>query len=535
MNETLFSSVEEALAERLLAPYPEHAKAAFFIKVLLFAAKKGHLCLHIGDDKIEPSIHELLNLDQGDSVIKESLKYLPPSLIQDVDLEPSALKPICKRGNYYYFQRYFRAESAVYREWQRLLKTLPKIASQLAFDLGEQLLEEQKAAIELACQKSFVILSGGPGTGKTFTAGRMVKALLQRLPLETRKNFKIALAAPTGKAAAQLEGSLNKSFVDFQQLNITGQTLHSLLGVGKQEQLEAPLPFDLIIVDESSMIDVELMAKLLTSVKTGARLILIGDENQLPPVEAGCIFADLKALHPFTVTLKQCLRAELKELVDFGKYVNLGKCNEALSLLKSPPLHHIDPLQVPFKTLLEGVADQYCHQKEGKSFCLLTPLRQGPFGNQAINQFIADFIKKRSKGTFKAPIIITANDSKLGLFNGELGLLEKQDPHQEGLSAQDKAFFSNHRCFFALMLPRFEYAYCLSVHKSQGSEFDEIMLVLPEGSEHFGRKVIYTAITRARKKMTIYGSEEIFKKTLQNHAPRFSGIQGLVQCSQGCS
>ncbi|MGK5594511.1 MAG: ATP-dependent DNA helicase [Parachlamydiaceae bacterium] len=530
MSESLFSPIEDALAERLLAPYPEHMNAAFAIKALLFAAKKGHLCLYVGDDKVEPSMRELLNLEQGDQLIKESLWDLPPALVQEIDLESSALKPICKQGSYYYFQRYFRAERTVYLEWQRLLKTPPRIASKQGVDLGESLLAEQKAAIELACQKSFVILSGGPGTGKTFTAGRMVKALVQMLPFEAKEHFKIALAAPTGKAAAQLEGSLNKAFADFQQLNLTGQTLHSLLGIGKKDLLDTPLPFDLIIVDESSMIDVELMAKLLASVKAGARLILIGDENQLPPVEAGCIFADLKAMHPFTISLKECLRAELKELVDFGKYVNLGKCEEALSLLRSPPLHRIDPHEIPFKTLLEGVATQYS-QNEGGSFCLLTPLRQGPFGNQAINQFIADFIKKHSRGVFRAPIIITANDPKLGLFNGELGYLEKQDPSHELLTAQDKAFFSNGRDFFALMLPRFEYAYCLSVHKSQGSEFDEIFLILPEGSEHFGRKVIYTAITRARKKMTIYGTEEMFKKTLQNNASRLSGIKHLASLS----
>ncbi|KAF3362543.1 putative exodeoxyribonuclease V alpha chain recD [Chlamydiales bacterium STE3] len=527
MNKDLFNPIETALAERMLDPYPQHRKAAFFIKTLLLAAKKGHLCLYIDEKRIEPSLNHFFEELEQETKLRESLAHLPSDLWQEWVNDAVIEAPICRRGNYYYFQRYFLAEKKVFNEWQRLNAAQPAISCGQLPESEEGLLAEQYQAIQLACAKSFVILSGGPGTGKTFTAGRMIKTFLKTLMPEVRKNYRIALAAPTGKAAAHLEQSLTQAFADDPHLKITGKTLHNLLSIGKLGASKGFLPYDFIVVDESSMIDVELMAALLSSVQSGTRLILIGDENQLPPVEAGGVFADLKAIHPHAITLSKCLRAELKELVDFGKHINNGRSQEALALMNSPSLSRIDPEKVSFKALLEEVAQRFLSE-ENKNFCILTPLRQGPFGNDAINQLIASALKKKARGAFRAPIMIAVNDHKQELFNGELGFLEKQNAKLESLTIEDFAYFPNERKFYALLLPRFEYAYCLSVHKSQGSEFEEILLILPEGSEHFGRKVIYTAVTRAKKKMTIYGTEAVLKKTLEANVERLSGIRPLA-------
>lgn len=518
----LFSPIEEAFAERILAPYPHNPAAAFFIKTLLLAAKKGHLCLYIDDEKIKPSLKDLFgeNFEEGESELKNSLKQLPPALLQQCTIETFAKLPICQRGNYYYLQRFYVAETIVFREWQRLLQDATVNESTIALEDG--LLEEQKQAIKLACERNFVILSGGPGTGKTYTAGRMVKAVIESLP-KLDCEYRVALAAPTGKAAAHLESAIKRAL---PSIAMTGQTLHSLLGIRPNHSHVTSLPYDFIVVDESSMIDIELMACLLSAVKTGCKLVLIGDENQLPPVEAGGIFSDLKAIHPYSVTLNKCVRAELKELAEFGACINQGNCQKALELINQETITLIDPSEISFKTLLESVAERFAKQKN-QSFCLLSPLRQGPYGSDSINKMISSSIKKKSKGAFHAPIMITSNDHKKNLFNGELGWLTKHHPLSEQFTAEDFALFSD-RHFYALLLPRFEYAYCLSVHKSQGSEFDEVLLILPEGAESFGRKVIYTAATRAKKKMTIYGSKETLSKTLQSNFERLSGIYSIL-------
>jgi exodeoxyribonuclease V alpha subunit len=516
----LFTPIENALAERLLLDYPKNSEAAFFIKTLLFAAKKGHLCLYIDEQTVMPALNELFKQDVDENALRMSLQKLPTALLQECQHEINVNRPICQKGNCFYLQRYYIAETIVFQEWQRLCNGAS--TEILASYDGDQLLKEQIQAVQLVCEKNFVILSGGPGTGKTFTAARMVKAVVQGLPEEKKKNFKIALAAPTGKAASHLENTIRKALTGLPTLEITGQTLHSLLGNRLNHSVACPLPYDFILVDESSMIDVELMASLLTAVSSHSKLVLIGDENQLPPVEAGGIFADLKAIHPFSVALQKCVRAELKELAEFGSFINAGNSAGVLKMIHEGYIQHLDPSKVSYQTFLEYAAERYA--SEEKSFCLLSPMREGPFGSEAINRFIANAIKKKAKGLFHAPIMISKNDHKKGLFNGEIGILTKHDSLKEQFSALDFARFSQERQFYALLLPRFEYAYCLSVHKSQGSEFDEVILVLPEGSESFGRKIIYTAATRAKKKMTIYGALETLCKTLQTNSERLSGI-----------
>jgi len=249
---------------------------------------------------------------------------------------------------------------------------------------------------------------------------------------------------------------------------------------------------DLVLVDEASMIDAELMASLFSAMKEGARLILIGDKDQLPPVESGNFFADLADEKEIVTSLGRCLRAELNEIVEMAQAVKEGRCIPAQPL---PEWAHI----------IEAVFE--------RKACVLTPLRYGPFGVNRLNQKLLK--EHQARGGNRFPIMITVNEAALDLYNGDLGEL---------VPAEKCAYFGE-RKVPEYLLPHYEYAYVLSVHKSQGSEYDEVMVLLPDGSEVFGREMLYTALTRAKKRVSIYASEGILPKIVSKHERRLSGLK----------
>jgi len=235
------------------------------------------------------------------------------------------------------------------------------------------------------------------------------------------------------------------------------------------------------------MIDAGMMARLFAAVKTGARLVLLGDAEQLPPVEAGGLFVDLTR-HENVCHLTRCLRTELQEIVSMAEAVKRGE------IIPTKPLPSLKEL-----VKMEGT--------------ILTPLRRGPYGADALNRRCA------AARTGPVPILITVNDRKLGLFNGDVGTLEGEC-----------ARFSEGREISKSLLPAYEYAYVLSVHKSQGSEYDAVSILLPPGSERFGREMLYTAITRGRKKVDVYGDPSVVEAIVAKKTPRLSGLGvGLVE------
>ena len=304
------------------------------------------------------------------------------------------------------------------------------------------------------------------------------------------------------------------------------------------------------------MIDVRMMACLFEALKPGSRIIMLGDRYQLPSVEAGSVFADLVQLQQssshLTIPCTQltvCLRAELASLVDFARLVNQGEAEKVLTYLNHPRELGIERLHLPEDTketqraLLAHVLPYYSAkiqrgQKDEQlvelfqTIRLLSPMRKGPFGSEALNQMIWQHISQTAarKGQLAIPIMISANDYRQELFNGETGVLFRKLP-LEASGVEDYALFPSRqvdgqvRRLPALLLPKYEYAYCLSVHKSQGSEFDHVILILPEGSELFGREVFYTAVTRARKQIEIYGSDAVILKTVKQQGGRLSGIE----------
>lgn len=348
------------------------------------------------------------------------------------------------------------------RQLERLLHTPSKQIN--IFKEDKELEVAQNKAVQTALHSSLTVIAGGPGTGKTFTA----KKIIEQIP----SDHKIAIAAPTGKATERLRSKLATTMF--------ASTLHKLL------HNATLLPYDVLLVDEASMIDVEMMARLLSSIKPGAHLILLGDPNQLPPVEGGDPFAQMvddKRIS--SVILTECRRTDHPEILALAEAVRIGDFEQTIELLQK----NLQPLPTP--TELTNLLDP-------QSECILTPLRQGPHGSDALNALF------HKTATDPRPILITRNDPTLELFNGDQGFLEGE-----------LAFFEGRDPIPLHMLPPFGWRYVLSVHKSQGSEAPFVTLLLPEGSERFGRKMLYTAITRAQKKVRLFGETHLLQKCLE--------------------
>lgn len=569
------------LTHRLLRDFPSTGQeVALFLCHLILAAKEGHLCVQASQEGISPSVQHLWQNEEGNplsidesrtitQLILEGSKQIPEGLLTILDHAGRELPttPICQEGNRFYLQRLWVYETLFLKNLKKHLNTPPAITlnpadiKKVVRTLIEDklVLDEQAQAIMQGCLNPLTLVTGGPGTGKTYTAGHLIKVFWQLLTAEQRACCQIVLAAPTGKAAANLQRSLNKVTGSLEGFPpIQAKTLHSLLGLKHSSPSKDPvrLTADLIVVDESSMIDVRMMAALFESLKPGSRLILLGDKHQLPAVEAGSVFFDLISLQNTypqlafpCISLSVCMRAELKGLIDFAQLINQGSSQKVLDTLNQTECHGIKRLsfaedkktaQAEFISHVTPLFPTVIHlgQKPDhlldlfQTIRLLSPVRKGPFGVETLNQLIWQKISHKvpMNGFLAVPIMVTVNDYRQELFNGDTGILIRRLP-LHSLCAEDYALFpcrleeGKVRRFSALLLPKHELAYCLSVHKSQGSEFDHVILALPEGAELFGREVFYTAVTRARKSLEIYGSDLVIQKTVEHQALRLSGLE----------
>lgn len=526
------------------SPTPESVGACLFH--LSLAARNGHLTIQVENDCLLPTISSLImkeaTLSDDDLQRLEDLSFHGALEILNNARYHGLFSSYLRRfENCIYFQRNFHFETVILTHLMRIQKSIPTLKIDESVIQNKidthPLSKEQRDAILLSTKNCLTLITGGPGTGKSYTASYLLK-LFQEI---FKSQIKIAVAAPTGKAAAHLQKSLGDGF--------TSMTLHQLLGVKENGQLKSDHPVllnaDLILVDESSMIDAFMMGRLLSLVKPGARMIFLGDSYQLPSVDAGAIFSDLLQSCPENrITLQKCLRAELDELISFGKAINEGNSSQVFEMLKKG--ESVKKLELKEnETLFQHVEKHFLNQfKETddpqvildsfNQFRILCPLRKGPFGVDALNkEFFLKMVKKATSN-FAVPIMLLRNDQKLQLFNGEVGVLVI-DRHFEDISLKqgDYALFpckkNGFKKFPALILPTFEYAYCMSVHKAQGSEFNHVLCLLPEKSEYFGREVLYTAVTRAKRRLEIFGTDEVLLKTIQNKSCRLSGLEKRIR------
>jgi len=442
----------------------------------------------------------------------------------------------------------------------------------------------QKAAAAIAVSRRFAVISGGPGTGKTTTVVKVLALLLEQAP-----GMHIALAAPTGKAAARLTEAIRggKSRVGaaasvLERIPEEASTLHRLLGAGFgrgfRHDRDNPLVLDCLVVDEASMIDLPLMARLLEALPSRSRLILLGDRDQLASVEAGNVLGDITghgreirysrsqidlleslgmapgggALPPATPSARIAdavglLRVSYRFAGDSGigelaRRVNSGEGEAALQLFEAKHYRDIAWLDAGENGLehacLDWAVERYTRYLQADNVRaalrafeqtrVLAAVQGGPFGVVEINRRIAERLQalgliRGGEEYHGKPVMVTANDYEAGLFNGDIGLLWRAE--DDSLRAWFVFTGDELRSVSIRQLPEHSCAYALTVHKSQGSEFDEVLLVLPPAdSPVLTRELVYTGITRARNRVIIQGERQAFMQGCQRRVQRTSAL-----------
>ena len=447
----------------------------------------------------------------------------------------------------------------------------------------------QKIAASVALMRQFCIISGGPGTGKTTTVAKILALMLEQ---PEASQLKIALTAPTGKAAARLQAAMkeSKGAIDCAEnietnIPTEASTIHRLLGgiSGSpyfRHNEENLLSVDVLVVDEASMVDLALMSKLIQAVPTTARLILLGDKDQLASVEAGAVLGDMcgaGSLYGFSkpfcgivseasgyeieknhdkaarsgiwdsvVTLKKNFRfGQTSGIGVLSRTINAGDDDSALTLLTQNTYQDLRWQVLPdFRFFRESVQRRILKRFEGylkapsveeafvlfDQFRVLCALREGPYGVVNLNVLIQDIlgssglVEPHAPWYHGRPVLINRNDYNLKLFNGDVGIAwydEKTDELMVFFLATDGAL----RKFHPVRLPEHETAFAMTVHKSQGSEFHEVLLVLPDKDYPvLTRELLYTGITRARGFVEIWGTEPILRVAISRRIERMSGL-----------
>jgi exodeoxyribonuclease V alpha subunit len=443
----------------------------------------------------------------------------------------------------------------------------------------------QARAAALALRHPLLLVTGGPGTGKTTTIARLLLLSVAQARAAGR-TLRIALAAPTGRAAERMAQSLRRA-VDAMRdagvdadlcdaLPLDAGTLHRLLGTIHDRPVfrhgpDLPLPHDLIVVDEASMVDLPLMCKLVEAVPDGGRLVLLGDRDQLPSVEAGDVLAAIadaaftvdevagdasldalasvppaatnESFRGLRVALQRTYRqAEAFDLAPLAAAVRAGDADEALSLLRGGSLRGVvfhenmaDPLAPALReTLLApwralGAVDPASADDIEAALSLaqrarlLTALRNGPQGAIAINARIEEALAGAQRDMYfhGRLVAITENSYRHGLFNGDLGLCLRGE---DGSVVWFRTA-AGLRPFHPAALPAHAGAFAMTVHKAQGSEFDTVWLQLPrQPARTLSRELVYTAMTRARDALHVCASEDVLRAALGVRAQRTSGL-----------
>ena len=496
-----------------LVPDASEAVAALVCH-LSAATRMGSLAITINDATVTPTPAIWWRGDEkhddDDATIATATALICQGASELVEPTPHIH---CAAGRYA-FQRYHRKEVSIQQRCVALAATTPTPVSPPPPIDGLE--PEQMAAITHSCRHALSLICGGPGTGKTFTAGHLIRVLVAALPTAPR----VILTAPTGKAAANLQAALPDIAI------APACTLHSLLGIGSN-QAPTMIDADIVVVDECSMLDVDLFDALLFAIPDRCRLILLGDPHQLPPVGVGTPFTTLAAESNHVTTLRRCRRQESDDIITFAEAIKMGDSDAVVAQLNAGTAVN-GVKRVAFTTkeeLLSAVALHYppsldtLNEEEllalFSTFRILSPLRKGVWGVDTLNHYLHGQLRQCYRGNLIAPIIITANDQQRHLFNGDIGLLVTASATP---SRGDYALFLGRSGAMeripALLLPRYDYSYCLSVHKSQGSEFDHVMLLLPDGSETFGREVLYTGATRAKRLLEVWGSNAVVAATV---------------------
>ena len=540
----------------------------------------GDVCIDLADEGLIKPYREIL----GD-ILPALPKWLEDLRQSPVVALPGDYRPlVLDEAGRLYLYRYWALEQRVAAAIRARAENAPFVIDEttLASSLDKLFpadtpARDQRTAAMIAARRPLSIISGGPGTGKTATAIRILTLLQQ---LDSKRPLRVALTAPTGKAAARLRDALINADPSYEQLPFTEltetATLHRLLGFRANGRPAAgadhPLTHDVVLVDEASMIDLNLMATLLEALPERTRLILLGDPDQLASVEAGAVLSDLCAgmvkptkgratdhnsaapsLDSCVTVLRHNWRfSNSSGIGQLAAAINAGDADGALAYLNDAQMPDIVfrpcPNSAALATLLEQhaisrfepcldstvnhipVADHFARHLELR---LLTAHRQGPTGSGALNQQIEHGLRSRGliwqtgPNYTGRPIMIERNDYHLGLYNGDFGIvLGEGDTQRVCVLGHD----GTPRYFYPSRLPQNQTAFAMTVHKSQGSQFTTVILILPlYPSPLLSRQLLYTAVTRATSTVEIWGSETLLATAIKSPARRISGLADALR------
>ena len=490
-------------------------------------------------------------------------------------------------GPLVYLQKYFRQEQSIRQTLANRATSAPDVdveavRAQVAQVFADSTAEpRQRLAAEVAASHWTSILAGGPGTGKTYTVARIL-AVLDSL---AGGDLRIGMCAPTGRAAAQLQASVDLDGT--LPTSVRAVTVHSLLGwrPGSTPRygLANKLPHDVIVVDETSMLSMTAMSRLLDAVRSDARLILVGDPHQLASVEAGAVLADLverapgppsgqasattagdpsiemnadesARLRDGVVTLRRGFRfgGQISRVADA---VNRGDADAVVDLVTSAD---IDDVQLVAPDKLDAVHDDIvawgtalhraAHTGDVDaalaaldSHRILCAHREGLWGVRGWQRRVADWLSE-SPGlprieldtmvwSLGEPLLVTSNDRQTGTFNGDCGVVVRAGGETDS-DRLEVAFRrgAQERLIAPVQLPDVAPAYAMTIHRSQGSQFGGVTIVLPpSGSELLTRELLYTAITRARTRVRIVGTREVLAEAVTRRVHRASGLRSSVR------
>ena len=609
LKKGLLSEIDIHFAKFIAGFSPDNDPDIFLAAALVsHATGSGDICLNLETTAV--------NLITGTQEDKESIEC--PKLevwLEKLKAHPAVGRPgercplILNAKNRIYLYRYWDYENTLSNsieirirnniadlDFQRLKKSLDRLFP----ESKGQGINWQKIAATVAGLRHFSVITGGPGTGKTFTVTKVLALLLEQVPGQM---LQISLAAPTGKAAARLKESLEQAKErmncdDSIKAAIPSEvsTIHRMLKplTGSpyfRHNLDNPLMTDVVVVDEASMVDLALMTKLIQAIPENGRLILIGDKDQLASVEAGSVLGDIcdrDVMHGFSVSFMDLIQKTTGEVIDkvvpasdeesglqdsiivlkksyrfatgsgiggLSRAVNRADPETAFAMLDNPDDNSLNWQQLKAnKDLIAALSQQiisgyqsYLKTRDPAEalhrlgrFKILCALNIGPLGVQAVNKLAEQVLSRQNLIQLDPlaqtpwyagrPVLVRRNNYQLGLFNGDIGItMPEADSKDRELFVYFPEDTGGVRRFKTYQLPEHDTVFAMTVHKSQGSEFDDVLFILPDQDfSILTRELIYTALTRARRKIHIWGNRAIIRNAVARKIERMSGLRDAL-------
>jgi len=544
------------------------------------------------------------------------------NVLTALDLSANAQQPIVFENNCVYMRRYYQFEQtlvqAIKVRLTQRLATSPEdiinVLQQLFPPINNQQVlgvDWQQIAVANAMNKNFTVIAGGPGTGKTYTVTKLLAALvmlhdISRAKVNEQSNnqaLEIALVAPTGKAAQRLSESIISAITGFKALinkdvlaaiPSQAKTIHRLLGVipnspNFRHDQNNLLSCDILLIDEVSMVDLPMMSRIFRALKQNAKIILLGDADQLPSVAVGSVLADIAPRPHSGYSVDnanylaqvcqldvQLLNHAVKQTASYSDHLSFlitsrrfdgeggigrlaahvikGESTQSWQLLQAANQSEKNQLTLVEGNLYTWLSPLIKEYYQGISSCstiddafallakfrILCVTRQGEFGVDAINQWVKEQLAvhasqpwgQSQQNYHGMPIMISENDYRLGLFNGDIGLLWcASDKHDQLMAffeqpkSEDEE--TRYKTLLPSRLPKYDSVYAMTIHKTQGSEFAHVAMLLPKNSNNLllSRELLYTGITRAKTQLTIASNKQTWQQSVINVVKRYSGLK----------